>query len=386
MNAIRNSLIVMCLALMLSACSRDYDTMENFIAFDTLYTPVEKVFPGSLYDEINIIRVTGKDTIYGSYKRDFSFHSFDGLKTSVINQIPYGYGREILYYDQSNLLTYTIDGVNGFQIQESLDYGKTFHQKMIKDYTTGGVSTMPVFADKDHGVFISQRGNTFDINAISVNSFEKINSLNMGWEGYYYPKLLTAIDSKNIFFIGYEATMAQNNYIYHSDDGGYSWQRTLIETMPPINNYNDFNSKAFLEVISKNKYVFYTTWYEYDDDNKELLKDMTLYYTYDGGVNWSLKSFNFNGFINSIQFVNEKVGFILVRPSLTVANTRAHIYKTTDSGETWTPMEKQVFASSIYFEDENTGIATYDRIVQITHDGGKTWKLLTFDPHGKYIY
>lgn len=384
MNAIRNGIILMFLALMLSACSRDWNTMENFLAYDTLYTPAEKVFPGFLYDEINIIRVTGKDTIYGSYQRDLSFHSFDGLKTSVINQIPYGW--EIIYYNQADVLIYTIDGSNGFKIQESSDYGKTLHQKMIKDYTTLGVSTMPVFADKDHGVFISQRGNTFDIDAISVNSFKKICSLDIGWDGLYYPKLLTIIDTNNMFFIGYEATMAQNNYIYHSNDGGYSWQRNLIEKMPPVNNYNDFNSRGFLEVISKNKYVFYTTWGEYDDDNKELLKDMTLYYTYDGGVNWSLKNFNFNGYINSIQFVNEKIGFILVRPSLTVANTRAYIYKTTDSGETWTVMDKQVFASSIYFEDENTGIATYDRIVQVTHDGGKTWNLITYDPHGKYIY
>lgn len=382
MNAIRNAIITICFILLLSACSRNWQTMEDFLVYDTLYTPVEKVFPGLYYDELDNIRITGNDTIFGSYKSDYSysFHSFNGLKTSSINQIPYDW--EILYFDHANLLIYT----RGFQIQESSDYGKTLHQKMIKDYTNGGLSTMPVFADKDHGVFISQRGNTFDIIAISVNSFEKICSLDIGWNGLYHPKLLTMIDAKNMFFIGYEATMAQNNYIYHSNDGGYSWQRTLIEKMPPINNYGDFNSKGFLEVISKTKYVFYTTRGEYDDDNKELLKDMTLYYTYDGGVNWSLKNFYINGFINSIQFVNEKIGFILVRPSLTVANTRAYIYKTTDSGETWTAMDKQVFASSIYFEDENTGIATYDGIVQVTHDGGKTWKLITYDPHGKYIY
>ena len=74
---------------MLSACSRNWQTMEDFLVYDTLYTPVEKVFPGLYYDELNNMRITGNDTIYGSYQPDYtySFHSFDGLKTSSINKI-----------------------------------------------------------------------------------------------------------------------------------------------------------------------------------------------------------------------------------------------------------------------------------------------------------
>lgn len=371
----------------LMACSKNEQTMEDLLTVDTLYTPAERVLPGSGQDRMNYIKVAGRDTIFGFYHIGSSvmvFHSFDGLKTSSVYEIPYGW--RIIYFEKGNIIIYRKDGTpepyNGFALQESTDYGSTFIDKIIKEPVYGEQTYTPVFKGLDSGLFITQMGYIFNVFKINGDSFQKTVSLEQNWDDLYYPKLLAYTGPNSLFFISYGASHATNHYACRSDDGGYTWQSRLIETLPPINNYHEFYSDNFLEVISAEKYMFYTT--ELKWTGEQYLKNMKVYFAGDAGINWMLKDFGFGGYINSVQFVNPLVGFILVKDSFEDASKMGFIYKTSDSGATWSALGDAIYANNITFTDENTGIAMCKNIVQITQDGGKTWKLLTYPTNPWY--
>ncbi|MDF1686572.1 MAG: YCF48-related protein [Parvibaculaceae bacterium] len=92
----------------------------------------------------------------------------------------------------------------------------------------------------------------------------------------------------------------------------------------------------------------------------------------DGGKTWTqAKEVRSQVALNSVMFVNDKVGF--------AAGHDATVLKTTDGGETWrvfyrdTEFENPLLA--VHFEDENKGYAVgaFSLMVE-TMDGGETWK------------
>lgn len=92
----------------------------------------------------------------------------------------------------------------------------------------------------------------------------------------------------------------------------------------------------------------------------------------DGGKTWTqAKEVRSQVALNSVMFVNDKVGF--------AAGHDATVLKTTDGGDTWrvfyrdTEFENPLLA--VHFEDENKGYAVgaFSLMVE-TMDGGETWK------------
>lgn len=376
MTSSRVFVFLISLLILLSACSKNEFTMKNLITIDSLYTPGGQVLPGSRLSEYdNYIRLAGIDTIYGSYTdggRILIFHSFDGLKTSFVYEMPYGF--EILYFEKGNIIIHQKG--SGCKLQESTDFGKTFTAKIIKEPAYREAIYTPVFTNLNCGYFINFLGITIEIYKITGSDYQKICTINPDFNQAGTPKLPFMIDADNWCFVNFFESTFNRSYIYHSSDGGYSWQKQLIEQLPPLNNYHEFLALNFLKVISKTKYVFYQL--KVTESSSGYIETMEFYYSYDAGVNWVLKDFVLPGYSKSIQFVNENVGFILVQSSYNNPANKATIYKSTDSGETWKALGKEVYAHDIYFSDENHGIAKYNDVVQVTLDGGKTWKLLTY--------
>jgi photosystem II stability/assembly factor-like uncharacterized protein len=140
--------------------------------------------------------------------------------------------------------------------------------------------------------------------------------------------------------------------------------------------------------------------------------------TTDGGKNWKEFSIDYKGYVSKVYFINDKVGFItglfgnLFRTSdgggtwskipLTTSTNLydicfvsekvgycggdSHVFKSTDSGNTWTMLENSATDYfQIYFPSENYGFTIgrghytggdwghFTTMLSETWDGGKTW-------------
>jgi len=385
----KKSIVNIFLILTIISCTKDNTTFESLLTVDTLYTPAQNAFPEPYRNQQPFINIYS-DTICGYYSNgsvnsSIVFYSFDGLKTTFQNEIPYGW--QIVYFENKNIVIHRKNGTSsswaGFSTMTSNDYGKTFTAQITKSWVFQERTYAPAFLNHDYGIFFTRpnatNGNISSIDAYKItgNSYAKISNVLLNSSGYIYPKLFSFIDDQNIFFIAYEVNN-NGSFLVQSNDGGYTWSTQPTGTLPPIDNYlnNEFPHYDYLEIISPTKHVFYDTHLNWNGE--EWLKYLDLYYSYDSGRNWALKELNLPGYINSIQFVDENTGFLLVKNSIDTPSKKGTIYKSTDAGETWVKLIPEVYANEIYFENETNGIASFKNIIQITKDGGQSWELLTY--------
>ena len=190
--------------------------------------------------------------------------------------------------------------------------------------------------------------------------------------------------------------LGENDILLNSTDEGETWEKIDFE------NIKDLNSFCFVDdsigFLGANGGSVYKTTNSGENWNKLSVgdslinidniffidslygwllgrKDTSDYFrpvlmkTIDGGKSWLRKYssyfYNNNG---SVQFINNKIGWI--------AQGNNTILKTIDGGETWKQiiMDTYFHAISIYFNDENNGIAVGDRNKTFySNDGGITW-------------
>jgi photosystem II stability/assembly factor-like uncharacterized protein len=106
-----------------------------------------------------------------------------------------------------------------------------------------------------------------------------------------------------------------DQYVLRTLDGGTTWYNVLFESLP-VGGYFASPSKAW--VISN-----------YAD-----LSAGSLYRTTNGGLSWSRYDVPFNG--GYIQFVDDNTGYVLQITGAAMNKQSVILYKTTDGGATWT--------------------------------------------------
>lgn len=187
--------------------------------------------------------------------------------------------------------------------------------------------------------------------------------------------------------------------VYRSTDGGLNWQPanlTLANTNSRISHCR-FRNKDTGFVISQNPVMFYRTsdggqnWamhnplpWGYDravcmsfanDTTGYLCMDnysvYQIYKTTNGGETWTPVAITYNRF-SKMDFVTEKTGY---------AVTGDKVFKTTDSAKTWVVIDDQNNTSNrfngICFINETVGYGYgYNGFMQKTSDGGATWSKL----------
>ena len=158
-------------------------------------------------------------------------------------------------------------------------------------------------------------------------------------------------------------------YVYRTTNGGKNWYKTaaLITTDQPVTIEALNSTTAYIGTESK------------------VAKNAGLYRTVDGGQNWQLvylPTGNSNKFWNWIHFFDANNGIALCDQG---TNPEEHflIVKTTNGGETWTPITNQPASSgseygmvnAVYFYDNLNGWfgTCYSGRVFRTTDGGNTW-------------
>ena len=198
------------------------------------------------------------------------------------------------------------------------------------------------------------------VSAVASNDFVPIDleffDQNLGY---------TLLTEFNNSYPGYSKVM----YLSKTVDGGNTWsepKRILKSNVVP-------EKVTDMLLTGPNTIVLYS--------DKKINGNSHMFVSENGGDTWST-GFLESDYINSIQFITPKIGYYVDRVQHYNTQYRiGNIYKTIDGGKKWNKInESEVYVNHVSFINETTGIAYTDKVLQITNDGGKTWKLL-IHPH-----
>jgi photosystem II stability/assembly factor-like uncharacterized protein len=168
----------------------------------------------------------------------------------------------------------------------------------------------------------------------------------------------TNIDD-NLFIIDFptqDTGYITGNDFYKTIDGGNIWEKVLIDNVD--NKFSSIYFKNGFEGIATNIYG--------------------LYYTMDGGLNWSLSQ--------DIYDDDDYYRILNCHLSRYFVSTNMFTYESQSIQNGWRPMEFNGGASCIAFVNTETGfIGGGEGSLMVTTDGGKNWTL-QHTPMGSYIY
>ncbi len=178
---------------------------------------------------------------------------------------------------------------------------------------------------------------------------------------------ISIVDSNNIWLCTYPNDNIANAQILCTANGGRTWaQQCFFESIHPT-----FISFEYIEMFDLyNGIALANDWNNYVP---MFLK------TTDGGINWertTTEAIGISGDIwRRVDFVDVNIGYFyesLVNPQ--------KLYKTTDSGITWTETNFDGQAQVLKFFNEDIGIVLYHNKIYRTTDGSNSWTTID-TPH-----
>lgn len=171
---------------------------------------------------------------------------------------------------------------------------------------------------------------------------------------------IQALDDKNVY--------TARNELYHSKDGGASWETAGLENIGSgifdlrfVNTSTGFLAKnGVMKSTDSGK-----TWVQKFDSGKD---DVFFALSY-----------------NQLQFLNNSVGFCAGGKTYDGIST-GNVVKTTDGGETWVNLNmKMSHITAFQFVDANTGfVFNYNKELWKTTDGGNSWIMISNEIPDRY--
>ncbi len=195
-------------------------------------------------------------------------------------------------------------------------------------------------------------------------------------EGWYTQKSYNQFTINNCFFISENVGWIIGSYnivaygkakILKTNNGGDDWIEVQDSTIIPANC--KLTSAFFINENIGWVAGFYIEWSDY---YSSYVKYQIALKTTDGGNNWSRQIVDSLGEIESIFFINDKIGFIVGN----INNIDPLFLRTIDGGITWQqiPVDNTYGLTSIYFPDSKTGWAVGGNgMILKTINSGETW-------------
>jgi len=271
--------------------------------------------------------------------------------------------------------------MNSGETWKKQEWNDTVNTNLLSVYfinaDTGWAGSDANFNVNQYGVLLNtiDGGKTWTSKKLygSINQIKFVNN-NFGWisaplwQSYYITKdggntwNRHARQLDEVYFIdSLNGFLSNTNAIYKTIDGGNSWNK-VITFNGDINRINFLNNKVGWAV-------------GYQNYGKQKL----LIGTSDGGNSWSVIPNLSNGNLYSIDFNNSNTGYAVGYAGVIVA--------TTDGGNNWREISSKNISTfrSIYFTDPDNGWAVGGNISDMigfiynTTDGGRNWNLQLSD-------
>ncbi|OWY24354.1 hypothetical protein C7N43_16505 [Sphingobacteriales bacterium UPWRP_1] len=323
--------------------------------------------------------MSGDSTIVG-FGGGYAYYTpnlFDSIY-AVANGVAY---ERIVYNDFENIIIYP-EAYTDLQLEESNNFGETYTNKLyvskfenrVENGTTiTGTHSFDVvhFVNKDLGwvftSYVAAQGASVFASGLKVyqvvkDAFNNQNlySLLAELSPLYQPADAYFLNT----FTGYLLVndSAGNAYLLVSNDGGLTWPNVY-----PISNGVPLNK---LEVV----YATPNYLYAYSKTGKQ------IFYSSDSGQNW--QSYNLliaNGGMSDLYAVDSQYAYAVSVAYTDDIASVADVYQTTNGGQSWQKVnQNRIYADAIDFYSQLKGVATSGNVLQLTTDGGKTWKVLVY--------
>jgi photosystem II stability/assembly factor-like uncharacterized protein len=185
---------------------------------------------------------------------------------------------------------------------------------------------------------------------------------------------------------GYTYSPQFGSFIYKTYDGGYTWLPKFTSNHSIADNFFINNSVGWAcgESLLLKTTNSGESWQDFSNSINGYLKSVffltenlgwvvgdynTNFRTTDGGNSWISMSTGYNLEPAKVFFINNQHGWI--------AGNYGYIRKTVDGGQNWIPVQNMplIKYNDIFFRDLNNGLlAADDGNIFITVDGGDTWQ------------
>ena len=168
-----------------------------------------------------------------------------------------------------------------------------------------------------------------------------------------------------LVYLGYEQhNFGTIDYYTLTTKDGLTWTKTYLLT-------TDSYVTDYVKGISGNNALILV---QTDPLNYLLSKDE--------GKNWENIVLGFSGKVLFTQAIDDKTIFAVIEQNPNGdAGTLSKLAKSFDAGQTWTVEPTLFYGGKISFIDKLNGVATSKGTLQVTHDGGKTWRAILISPY-----
>ena len=178
-------------------------------------------------------------------------------------------------------------------------------------------------------------------------------------------KFKDMVDIRGISFIdSLKGWLIDSEHIYHTIDGGESWNEVRINA--------DMSTYFFLDIICFDNTIYLFLKQQTAVIWQLIYAKSLVFKSTDGGQTWNQLIVDVNGKLLCTFFLNDRCGFLYAEETINIDEGFTSFYKTSDGGETWTKSLFPVhhYALGMHFLNQDTGFVGKYK----TTDGGNTWE------------